>query len=326
MTTVIIQGRMFVEPLLCPGCPALCCYFPWVLFDSCPGGSAGKEPTCHCRRHKRHWFDPWVGKIPWRRKWQPAPVFLPRKFHGERSLAGYSPWGCKKSDTTGCVRTHTHTHTHTCKVLFKAGVPSFVWQVGKQRLREGNKLILQTRVTNSFNCEWENSGRILKSQRFYPEISPRTGPRLVISKLWTLFLQCPLPFGSLGRWQDPERPGSEVTLQRHCSWWQSAGEKAGCPELRPFRPWACYIPAGKGEACTHQGCLLISSWEQGGCPHTWCGRRFFLSLSFLPSLTYLQSTNDVLGTGDCGGAQDRESLPSRSLQSQRETDNENPNT
>ena len=81
------------------------------------------------------------------------------------------------------VCAHTHTHTHTCKALFKAGVPSFVWQVGKQRLREGNKLILQTRVTNSFNCEWENSGRILKSQRFYPEISSRTGPRLVISKL-----------------------------------------------------------------------------------------------------------------------------------------------
>ena len=38
-------------------------------------------------------FDPWVGKIPWRRKWQPAPVFLPGKFHGQRSLVSYSPWG-----------------------------------------------------------------------------------------------------------------------------------------------------------------------------------------------------------------------------------------
>ena len=41
--------------------------------------------------------DPWVGKIPWRREWQPTPVFLPGEFHG---LAGYSPWGCKESDTT----------------------------------------------------------------------------------------------------------------------------------------------------------------------------------------------------------------------------------
>ena len=45
-------------------------------------------------------FDPWVRKIPWRRKWQPTPVFLPRKLHGQRSLSGYSPWGCKKLDTT----------------------------------------------------------------------------------------------------------------------------------------------------------------------------------------------------------------------------------
>ena len=41
---------------------------------------------------KRPWFDPWVGKIPWRREWQPTPVFLPGEFHGWRSLAGYSPW------------------------------------------------------------------------------------------------------------------------------------------------------------------------------------------------------------------------------------------
>ena len=45
-------------------------------------------------------FDPWVGKIPWRRKWQPTPVFLPGKSHGWRSLAGYSSWGHKESDTT----------------------------------------------------------------------------------------------------------------------------------------------------------------------------------------------------------------------------------
>ena len=45
-------------------------------------------------------FDPWVRKIPWRRKWQPTPVFLPGKSHGRRSLVGYSPWGRKESDTT----------------------------------------------------------------------------------------------------------------------------------------------------------------------------------------------------------------------------------
>ena len=45
-------------------------------------------------------FNPWVGKIPWRREWQPTLVFLPGEFHGQRSLVGYSPWGHKQSDTT----------------------------------------------------------------------------------------------------------------------------------------------------------------------------------------------------------------------------------
>ena len=45
-------------------------------------------------------FDPWVGKIPWRRKWQPTPGLLPGKPHGLRILVGYSPWGRKESDTT----------------------------------------------------------------------------------------------------------------------------------------------------------------------------------------------------------------------------------
>ena len=45
-------------------------------------------------------FDPWFGKIPWRREWQPTPVFLPGEFHGQRSLAGYIQWGPKELDTT----------------------------------------------------------------------------------------------------------------------------------------------------------------------------------------------------------------------------------
>ena len=58
-----------------------------------PAGASGKEPAWQCRRPKRRRFDSWVGKIPWRRKWHPTPVFLPRKFHGQRSLAGDNPWG-----------------------------------------------------------------------------------------------------------------------------------------------------------------------------------------------------------------------------------------
>ena len=67
-----------------------------------PGWLSGKESTCPCRRHR---FDPWVGKIPWRRKWQPTPVFLPGESHGQGKLVGYSSWGSKELDMTE----HTHT-------------------------------------------------------------------------------------------------------------------------------------------------------------------------------------------------------------------------
>ena len=64
-----------------------------------------KNPR-HCRRLKGYRFDPWVRKIPWRRKWQLTPVFLPGKSHGQRSLVGYSPWGQKESH--GVENTHIH--------------------------------------------------------------------------------------------------------------------------------------------------------------------------------------------------------------------------
>ena len=73
------------------------CHFH--LIPDFPGGTSGKEPACQCRRHKRHGFNPWIGKIPWRRAWQPTPVFLPREFHGQRSLESYSPWNREESDT-----------------------------------------------------------------------------------------------------------------------------------------------------------------------------------------------------------------------------------
>ena len=75
-------------------------FLPSIQFISCqehqglPGGSDGKESACNA--------DPWIGKVPWRREWQPTlPVFLPGEFHGQRSLEGYSPCGHKESDTTG---------------------------------------------------------------------------------------------------------------------------------------------------------------------------------------------------------------------------------
>ena len=62
-----------------------------------PRWLSGKEAAYQCRRYG---FDPWTGKTPCRREWQPTPVFLPAESHEQRSLAGYSPWCHKKSDTT----------------------------------------------------------------------------------------------------------------------------------------------------------------------------------------------------------------------------------
>ena len=62
------------------------------MYVGFPGG-ASKEPACQCKRCKRRRFDPWVGKIPWRRVWQTTPVFLPGELHGQRRMAGCSLWG-----------------------------------------------------------------------------------------------------------------------------------------------------------------------------------------------------------------------------------------
>ena len=72
-------------------------------------------------------FDPWIRKIPWRRKWLPTQVLLPGEFHGQRSLVDYSPWGCRvRHDwvTSTLTHTHTHTHTHTCFFSFALQIVS----------------------------------------------------------------------------------------------------------------------------------------------------------------------------------------------------------
>ena len=69
-------------------------------------------------------FYPWVGKIPWRRKWQPIPEFLPGEFHGQTSLVSYSPGGCKESDMSERL-THTHMHTHTETIIGSVGGASW---------------------------------------------------------------------------------------------------------------------------------------------------------------------------------------------------------
>ena len=87
------------------------------IYMGFPGGSMIiKEPSYQCSRDG---FDPWMGKVPWRRKWQSIPVFLPGESHGQRSLVSYSPWGHKESDMTEWLKwQQKYTHTHTRRYSF----------------------------------------------------------------------------------------------------------------------------------------------------------------------------------------------------------------
>ena len=82
---------------------------PWWL--------SGKESACQWKRHR---FDPWVGKIPWRRKWQPIPVFLPGESHRQRSLVGDSPWNPRVGHYWS---DRAHTHSSCLKTVGVYAVP-----------------------------------------------------------------------------------------------------------------------------------------------------------------------------------------------------------
>ena len=86
---------------------------PSGLLTRSSGGANGKESTCQCRRSR---INPWVGKIPWKREWQPTPVFLPGKSHGQRSLVSYTLWICR-------VR---HDWAHTDFISFWLIYPSSI--------------------------------------------------------------------------------------------------------------------------------------------------------------------------------------------------------
>ena len=86
---------------------AVCCIqeinFKYEESEGSPGSTSRKEPSSQCRRHERCGFDPWVGKIPWRRVWQVIPYSCLKNPHGQRSLVGYCPQSHKelaKTDTT----------------------------------------------------------------------------------------------------------------------------------------------------------------------------------------------------------------------------------
>ena len=80
-----------------------CLLIPGMSLGGLPRWLSGKESACQCRRCKKHGFNPWVGKVPWKRAWQPTLIFLPGESCGQRSLVGYGPRRCQESDTTGAT-------------------------------------------------------------------------------------------------------------------------------------------------------------------------------------------------------------------------------
>ena len=101
---------------------------PWTELNSlifwfhCPGGASGKKnPLANAGKlYKRYQFNPWVAKIPWRRAWQPIPVFLPGEFHRQRSLTGYIVHSVTKSQTwLKRLRMHTHPNYNTIVSVMK---------------------------------------------------------------------------------------------------------------------------------------------------------------------------------------------------------------
>ena len=78
----------------------------FLLLFRFPRWHSGRESDCQWKRCKRCAFNTWVRKIPWRRKWQPTPIFLPGKFQELRSLAAYSSWGDKELDMTEQLNMH----------------------------------------------------------------------------------------------------------------------------------------------------------------------------------------------------------------------------
>ena len=100
-----IESLVLEDPICCVATKPVCSNYRSHVETGLPRWLSGKESTC---QHRRRGFNPWVRMIPWRRKWQPTPVFLSGTSHGQRSLAGNSPWG-PQSNTVGQLSMHVET-------------------------------------------------------------------------------------------------------------------------------------------------------------------------------------------------------------------------
>ena len=128
-----------------------------------------KESSCQWSRHRRLGLDSWVEKILWSRKWQPTPIFLLGKFHGQRNLVGYNSRGHKESDTVEWLRTHSHPgHTCTLHTHVHRAWQTTVHGVAKSQTWLSNWAYMHTLSTDA-HCSQEAP---LK-------------PSEVLSQLWT---------------------------------------------------------------------------------------------------------------------------------------------
>ena len=101
-----LAGRFFtIKPL---GKPLKWAFICKLLCAESHEDATVKPDYIHSFFNQTFFLKKHINWTPWSKKWQPNPVFLPRKFHEQRNLAGYSPWGCKESNTTEQLRMHVH--------------------------------------------------------------------------------------------------------------------------------------------------------------------------------------------------------------------------
>ena len=135
--------------------------FPWWL--------SSNEPACQWRSYG---FDPWIGKVPWRREWQPTLVFLPGKSHGQRKLVIYRPWGCKRAGHNWVTKTTTTTYKFIHKVLVQCYIFFLKF-----------KLFVKHKGCGQGSSRWNASSMEAKEQRL---LQAKFQPICPPPKIWKL--------------------------------------------------------------------------------------------------------------------------------------------
>ena len=177
-----------------------------------PRWLSGKESDCQCRRRE---FSSWSGKIPWRRAWQPTPVLLPGESHGQRSLAGYSPWGRKESETA------EQLHMSTPGNLWHPGVLEFVF------ISNGNEFWFSYTKTG---LTGRTSGTLSRMSGGSSEGWPRGDPAELAYRNGLVWVLLWPPSHSITYSGDKTlEDGSEGLRPRHVSIWLPGDSRRVCP-------------------------------------------------------------------------------------------------